>query len=310
MVSSDTTAPYCLQMPTNDLSGPRISCVVPCLNAEQHLRSALDALLATASPEDEIIAVYDESWDRTREILSRYAPRVQTIDRAASEPRGAAAAINCGFAASTGGILCWLGADDYVFPWAFRVVREAFVQHPKVEWITSTQPCVIKGDSVTAGRLKGLSKGYFLDGFTVPGVRRGAGWVQQESTFWRRSLWDKVGAQLNESLKIAFDFDLWSRFFQTADVCGVECLLGAFRYREGQLSADTQTISMECGAILQQARERCAWKADWRRESLLFMSRYKCAPAAKIGLATNCYSWNVLRHCGEGWQSRRLGFWP
>lgn len=297
-------------MPTTDLPAPRISCVVPCLNAERYLETALDALLGTASSEDEIIAVYDESADRTREILSCYAPRVQTIDLVASEPRGAARAINRGFAASTGDILCWLGSDDYVFPWTFGVVREVFAQNPEVEWITSTQPCVIKADSVTAGRLNGLSKDYFLDGFTVPGMRRGAGWMQQESTFWRRSLWDKVGAQLNEKLQIAFDFELWARFFQTTDICGVECLLGAFRYREGQLSADTRTISQECGKIVKQARERCEWKSDWLKECLLLMSRYKCAPARRIGLAMKCYSWSILQADGKKWRRQKLPFWP
>ena len=36
-------------------------------------------------------------------------------------------------------------------------------------------------------------------------------YVQQESTLWRRSLWDKVGG-INPELKLAGDFDLWLKF--------------------------------------------------------------------------------------------------
>ena len=38
-------------------------------------------------------------------------------------------------------------------------------------------------------------------------------WIQQESTFWKRSLWEKAGGCINEEYKFSIDTDLWARFF-------------------------------------------------------------------------------------------------
>ncbi|MCH7686147.1 MAG: glycosyltransferase, partial [Planctomycetes bacterium] len=60
------------------------------------------------------------------------------------------------------------------------------------------------------------------------------GTIQQESPFWRRSLWNKAGGTLDTSLKLAADFELWARFFQHADLYGVNCPLGGFRIHQDQ----------------------------------------------------------------------------
>jgi glycosyltransferase involved in cell wall biosynthesis len=290
---------------------PCISCVVPCLNAAHFLDATLAALLNTAGEGDEIIAVYDQSSDNTLNVLERFAPRVKIVVRDPSETKGAAAAINRGFAEASGDIFCWLGADDYIFPWAFSVVRSVFAQHSDVSWITSTQPCVIRDGAVSAGRLKGLCKDSFLDGFTLPGERRGAGWLQQESTFWRRSLWLKAGARLDESLKIAFDFDLWARFFNHAEICGVDSLLAAFRYREGQLSGDSETISVECKRLLANARQAAGWKTNTFKESLLLLGKISTGAARWAGLASRFYCWKSFRNLESGfWKPQSIAFWP
>jgi hypothetical protein len=61
-------------------------------------------------------------------------------------------------------------------------------------------------------------------------------WVQQESTFWRRRLWDKAGAALDTRLKVANDFELWVRFFRHAELHTANRPLGCFRIRAGQRS--------------------------------------------------------------------------
>lgn len=295
---------------------PKISCVIPCLNAERYLARTLRAICAAAGEQDEIIAVYDESGDRTRDILASFAPKVRTIERSAAKPRSPAIAINLGFAESSGDILCWVGADDFVFPWAFETVRSVFAEHPGIQWITSTEPAIIRGmdiEAVTVERIEGFSLDYFLDGFTVPGLRRGAGWIQQESTFWRRELWQKVGGALSERHKFAFDLDLWSRFFEHAEICGVDSLLGAFRYREGQLSGDVSAISSEACEILDAARQLLGWRKSVLRETLLSAGRKHSKLVRSFAMATCPYSWNVakLKPSDAGtWQVSASKFWP
>ena len=64
--------------------------------------------------------------------------------------------------------------------------------------------------------------------------------IGQESTFWRRLLWEKAGSKMSKSLKLAGDFELWLRFFQHDSLYVVNSLFGIFRQREGQLSSNIE----------------------------------------------------------------------
>jgi hypothetical protein len=84
----------------------------------------------------------------------------------------------------------------------------------------------------------GYSRRAFLRGEHLPHEGDwGGSFIQQESTFWRRSLWDKVGGRIDASLQLAGDFELWARFFEHADLYGVELPLGGFRVHGDQKTA-------------------------------------------------------------------------
>jgi len=53
--------------------------------------------------------------------------------------------------------------------------------------------------------------------------------IQQESTYWRRSLWEKAGAHMDGSCRNGADFELWIRFFRHAKLYPVDALIGGFR---------------------------------------------------------------------------------
>src|SRR5262249_38503043 len=54
-------------------------------------------------------------------------------------------------------------------------------------------------------------------------------YIQQESTYWRRSLWDRAGARVDDSRRNGSDFELWARFFRYARLYSVDALIGGFR---------------------------------------------------------------------------------
>jgi hypothetical protein len=62
-------------------------------------------------------------------------------------------------------------------------------------------------------------------------------WIPQESTFWRRSLWDSAGGYVEESLELAGDFELWSRFYEREDLYGIDSHIAAFRRHDQQKTA-------------------------------------------------------------------------
>lgn len=55
-------------------------------------------------------------------------------------------------------------------------------------------------------------------------------WIQQESTFWHRSLWEDAGGRLDESFRYMIDTDLWGRFFAHAQLHHVRTVLSGIRY--------------------------------------------------------------------------------
>ncbi|HXY80742.1 MAG TPA: glycosyltransferase family 2 protein [Gaiellaceae bacterium] len=215
---------------------PTISIVTPSYNQgaflEQTLRSVLDE---QTSPPDEYVVIDGDSTDGSREILERWSGR---LTYSVSEPdEGQHAAINKGFTHTTGEVLAWLNSDDRYTPWALQVVRELFDRFPQIEWLTTLYPLAMDERGVVSTCTYGgpFAAGSFLRGGAMPwGAAHSSGGVQQESTFWRRPLWERAGGRIDPSLHYAGDFDLWSRFFRHADLYAVEVPLGIFRVHGAQ----------------------------------------------------------------------------
>ena len=63
------------------------------------------------------------------------------------------------------------------------------------------------------------------------------GCIEQESTFWRRSLWARAGGRIDESLEYAADFELWARFYKHTELFAASVPLGIFRRQGAQKTA-------------------------------------------------------------------------
>jgi hypothetical protein len=136
--------------------------------------------------------------------------------------------------------MAWLNSDDKLAPNALSTIHEVFTQFPEVNWITSLYPILWnkKGQAVQVGHVGGFERKSFYRGANLPQKKRYArSWIQQESTFWRRTLWDCAGGRVNSQLKYAGDFDLWARFFEYSHIYGVYGLIGGFRKHESQKTA-------------------------------------------------------------------------
>jgi hypothetical protein len=78
-------------------------------------------------------------------------------------------------------------------------------------------------------------------------------YVPQETLFWRRSLWERTGAHLDESFKFAFDWDLLLRFQKArARIVRLPWFLGCFRVHDAQKS----TAEMNTTGLAEMARLR------------------------------------------------------
>jgi glycosyltransferase involved in cell wall biosynthesis len=232
----------------------KFSIVTPSFNQNRFLERAMRSVLEQEIADLEYIVVDGGSTDGSVETIRRHAAR---LAHWASRPdRGYADALNEGFARSTGGIMGWINSDDMLAPWALRVAHSVFAALPAVEWITTLYPLVMDEDGmvIAARRTEGYSAGAFYRGRNVPLVRGFyTSVIQQESTFWRRSLWEQAGARLDGGLRTAGDFELWARFFQHAELHAVGVPLGCFRFqKESFTSNEMNSYLEECRTVLRK----------------------------------------------------------
>jgi GT2 family glycosyltransferase len=232
---------------------PRITIVTPSRDQARFLEAAMRSVLDQGYANLEYMVVDGGSTDGSTDIIRRYESRLAWWRSAADE--GPYAALNEAFDRSSGEILAWLNSDDMYCPWALRTVASIFAGRPEIEWLTTSSP--IAWDSEGFCELfpiRGISRESFLDGRHLPWAARSLGAIQQESTFWRRSLWQRSGGQLRTRFSYAADFDLWSRFFQHAEVALVSSPLGGFRQHEAQRSHHRDEYLAEARRALEEAR--------------------------------------------------------
>ena len=160
---------------------------------------------------------------------------------------GQSDALNKGFAKTTGEIMAYINSDDKFLPWTFKTVKSIFSECSEVEWLTSLwQPhWNARGELTPGDSVHGYTKKAFYDGRTLAKSKNFTGWIQQESTFWQRSLWDKAGGFISRELRYAMDFDLWARFYEHAELFGVSIPLGGFRIHKEQKTADSMSAYYE-----------------------------------------------------------------
>lgn len=214
----------------------RISLVTPCYNKGAYLEATLRSVLDQNYADLDYGVVDGGSTDGSRAILDRYADRLSFAISEADN--GMYDALAKGFARSNGEIMGYLGADDLHMPWTLAVVADIFRSFPDISWVTSLYPLTADrhGRVVKARSLAPPTRARFFRGAYLPGFSwYSLGWVQQESTFWRRSLWDRVNG-LDRSLRLAGDFDLWCRFMTLAEPAGLATPLAAFRRHGDQIT--------------------------------------------------------------------------
>ena len=205
------------------------------------MRSVLDQ----DYPDLEYVVMDGGSTDGSPTMIGRYADRL-TAWRSGPDG-GPYAAVNAGFRETTGEVMGWLNADDLYLPWTFSVVAEIFRTHPQVRWITAAHQllCDSQGRAVASARSWGYSRKAFLGGDNLPRPGRlASGWIQQEATFWRRSLWEEAGG-LDPAYPLAGDFALWCRFYRHAELWSVMTPLAAFRQHGDQRSVHHRQAYLE-----------------------------------------------------------------
>lgn len=242
---------------------PRISIITPSYNQGKFLEQTILSVLNQNYPNLEYIVIDGGSSDNSVEIIKKYENYLTYW--VSEKDKGMYDALNKGFSKSTGNILTWINSDDLLANHVLFTIQEVFEEYSQIEWVTGQNAYIDeKGRNVgVAGSKKWSKLDYLLRRFR---------WIQQEGTFWRRSLWEKAGSYINTNYKLASDLELWSRFFNVAELYSIEAVTGYFRMRSQNQKTQEQ---MEC--YLEEAE--CIIKnMPKTSEDIDFMEKYTHSP--------------------------------
>ena len=124
--------------------------------------------------------------------------------------------------------MAWLNSDDYYLPGTLAFVADYFARHPEVDAVYGNR-IVVDEESREIAR-------WFLPAHDRE-VLRLNDFVPQETLFWRRRAWEKIGG-LDTSFKFAIDWDLLLRLDAAgARIVRLPYFLACFRSHAAQKTA-------------------------------------------------------------------------
>lgn len=223
----------------------KISIVTPSFKRLDFFEETIDSIVSQKGNFELEYIVQDGGGDeRIAHFLERKATEIKLKYKKVvfkyfiEEDEGMYDAINKGFSRASGDVFAWLNTDDMYHPYALSTVCEIFGRFKEVSWITG-----IPNSYNKKGQRAGFdsfpnaySQKFIRDGlYDVKYLDCGFNWLQQESNFWRRELWQTAG-QLSKDLKYASDFHLWQSFARHTDLVKVYSFLGGFRNHDNQLT--------------------------------------------------------------------------
>lgn len=237
----------------------KLSIVTPTYNRRTYLEETIRSVI-TQKGDFEIEYVIQDggSNDELLEIIEKWSDRIKQgnfdfqcndIDfRYITEPdNGMYDAINKAFSSTSGDVMAWVNSDDMYHPFAFQTVAQVFTQFENVNWATGIPNSYNYMSSRTGfdSFPDAYSRRYLKNGYyDVKFLQYGFNWIQQESTFWRRSLWDNVGG-IGDQYKYAADFYLWQEFSKLTDLNRIQSFLGGYRVHPDQFTANPELYRNE-----------------------------------------------------------------
>ena len=224
---------------------PKISIVTPSFNHGMYLERTIRSVIDQNYPNLEYIVQDGGSHDGSAEILKKYADSLRHWESA--KDNGQSQAINLGFRHATGEIMAYLNSDDFLLAGTLPYIADYFRRHPEIDVVYGHR-IVVDAEDREVGR------------WVLPPhndeVLSSVDYVPQETLFWRRRIWDKVGGQVDESFQFAMDWDLLIRFRDAgARFVRLPRFLAAFRVHPSQkTSAQIEDLGAQ---EIYRLRRRC-----------------------------------------------------
>lgn len=205
---------------------PLISLVTPSFNQAQFIGKTLESVVGQKYPNLQYVVQDAKSLDGTDQVLNYYVAK--GVDVHIEEDQGQADALNRGFVRTSGEVMGYLNSDDILLPGALHLVGQYFRDHPSIDVVYGNR-LIIDENGLEVGR-------WILPGHDS-NILSFVDYVPQESMFWRRHIWDRMGGHFDANLQFAIDWDLILRFIDAgAAFQYLPQLFGVFRVHGNQKS--------------------------------------------------------------------------
>jgi glycosyltransferase involved in cell wall biosynthesis len=186
---------------------PKISIVTPSYNQGEYIEQTILSVIYQGYDNLEYFVLDGGSTDNTVEVIKKYEDKINYWH--SKKDNGQSAAINEGFAMSTGDILYWLNSDDVLLPGTLLKIGRLFK--------SVTEPTLIFGNclhyhqvnlKVRGSNVVKAQQFYKLSLYD---------YLIQPSTFWNRAAWEITG-KINDDIYYVMDWE----WFVRAEKAGVK----------------------------------------------------------------------------------------
>jgi glycosyltransferase involved in cell wall biosynthesis len=219
-----------------------VSIVVPSFKQGRFLEETLRSVLEQTYSSIECIIIDGGSKDESVAVIKKYEGRLKYWH---SRPdKGHTDALVQGFGQSTGEILAWVNSDDLLAPDAVEKAVAALERKPQAVMVYGNRVCIDERSRLLYFRpsMPFLARTPYIS-FTVP----------QESCFWRREAYLKVGGVRTE-LWFSFDYELFSRFALMGEVFYDSGIWGFFRKHSASKTMTAyQTVGLKDNFLVQES---------------------------------------------------------
>lgn len=180
----------------------KISIVIATWNAGKTLQTCLDSIVSQLTTECELIIIDGESTDNTNQIIRSYGDKINYT--LSEKDKGIYDAWNKGINASKGQWICFIGADDVLYPDAIDTYLNVINETPEIDtydYISAQNDFVDEEGRIT--RVIGTSASW-------ANMRRGNGVAHVGSLHNKKNLFDTIGGY-DLRYRISADYELLVR---------------------------------------------------------------------------------------------------
>jgi len=259
---------------------PRVSIIIPTFNLARYIGRTLESVFAQTYTDYEVIVVDDGSTDDTRQVLARYAGRLQYLYQG---NRGVAAARNIALDKATGELIAYLDADDMWYPQKLEKQVDFLDRHEECGVVHSDTAVIDESDRIIYSEFnrqmhRDVPQGQCL----MPLLQRCH--IQPLTVMERRDCVEQTGG-FDERLRGVDDYMRWILLaIEGVEFGYIDEPLAMYRWRGGQFSSSQTRTYWEAfvtmfNLLLKEKglRSRCGEEAVAIARNRLYSLRHDLA---------------------------------